>query len=174
MRSVPTLDREAGPERRRREVSWLHLTRCLQQMLDRKDKMSMASGVEARVPFCDHRLVEYMFNVPWHLKNIGGSAEKGLLRTALGHLLPDVVARRPKSPYPNTRETVYEIVIRDLAREVLADPDAPIRPLLDEPVVRSWLDQPLADTTVPAQARHFSQLVDLNQWMERYSLVVEL
>ncbi|MFP3831158.1 asparagine synthase-related protein, partial [Pseudomonas sp. SIMBA_021] len=76
-----------------REVSYLALTRFLQTLLDRNDRMSMAVGLEVRVPFCDHRLVEYVFNVPWQMKTFDGR-EKSLLREAVRPLLPESVLNR--------------------------------------------------------------------------------
>ena len=104
---VPRLDGEDALDRRIREVLYLGLTRWLPFLLDRKDRLSMASGLEVRVPFCDHRLVEYVFNVPWALKEAGG-IEKGLLRTAAAGLLPDDLLRRRKSIYPDAADKAYE------------------------------------------------------------------
>src|SRR6516225_5042891 len=95
----PMCDGEDALERRMQEISYLHLTRFLQFLLDRKDRMSMAVGLEVRVPFCDHRLVEYVFNIPWHLKTFDGR-EKSILRAATRDLLPDSIVERVKSPYP--------------------------------------------------------------------------
>ncbi|KUK11174.1 MAG: Asparagine synthetase [Clostridia bacterium 41_269] len=86
---------------RLREIAYLTLTRWMPVLLDRKDRMSMAAGLEIRVPFCDHRLVEYVFNVPWELKNYGGQ-EKGLLRASLKGVLPQKVLQRKKKPLPQS------------------------------------------------------------------------
>ena len=90
---VPRLPGETGVARRMREVSYLALTRFLPVLLDRKDRMSMAVGLEVRVPFCDHRLVEYVFNTPWSLKTFDGR-EKSLLRHATADTLPRSVVER--------------------------------------------------------------------------------
>ncbi|MFP3373673.1 asparagine synthase-related protein, partial [Pseudomonas sp. SIMBA_068] len=87
--------------------SYLALTRFLQTLLDRNDRMSMAVGLEVRVPFCDHRLVEYVFNVPWQMKTFDGR-EKSLLREAVRPLLPESVLNRVKTPYPATQDGAYE------------------------------------------------------------------
>ena len=96
---VPRLAGESPEDRRVREVLYLGLTRWLPLLLDRKDRLSMARGLEVRVPFTDHRLVEYVWNVPWAMKEAGG-IEKGLLRTAALGLLPDDLLQRRKSIYP--------------------------------------------------------------------------
>ncbi|MEE4422876.1 asparagine synthase (glutamine-hydrolyzing) [Streptomyces bugieae] len=127
---VPYLDGDTGHQRRMREISYLHLTRFVQILLDRKDRASMAVGLEVRVPFCDHRLVDYVFNTPWSLKTFDGR-EKSLLRAATRDVLPDVVADRVKSPYPSTQDPRYAEALRAELRELAADRNAPVRPLLD-------------------------------------------
>src|SRR5262249_54354918 len=74
---VPRLSGESPREARSRDIFYLNITRFLPFMLDRKDRMGMAASVEVRVPFCDRRLVEYVWNVPWSMKFAGG-IEKGL------------------------------------------------------------------------------------------------
>ncbi len=96
-----------------RELFYLNLTRWMPTLLDRKDRMSMASGLELRVPFCDHRLVEYVWNVPWEMKNYQ-NREKGLLRLALTGMLPDDVLWRKKSPYPKTHNPSFIEAVRRL------------------------------------------------------------
>ncbi|MBX6395299.1 MAG: asparagine synthase (glutamine-hydrolyzing), partial [Alicyclobacillaceae bacterium] len=98
---VPSLPGEDPFNARMREMFYLNLFHWMPTLLDRKDRMSMAVGLEVRVPFCDHRLVEYMWNVPWSMKMTGGR-EKGLLRQAMRGLLPDDVLERKKSPFPKT------------------------------------------------------------------------
>ncbi|MFD8548256.1 asparagine synthase (glutamine-hydrolyzing) [Streptomyces sp. NPDC059649] len=131
---VPYLDGDTGHQRRMREISYLHLTRFVQILLDRKDRASMAVGLEVRVPFCDHRLVDYVFNTPWSLKTFDGR-EKSLLRAATRDVLPDVVADRVKSPYPSTQDPHYTEALRAELKELAADRNAPVRPLLDPAVL---------------------------------------
>jgi asparagine synthase (glutamine-hydrolysing) len=131
------------PEARRmREVSYLHLTRFLQILLERKDRLSMAHGLEVRVPFCDHRLVDYVYNTPWEMKAFDGR-EKSLLRAATTDLLPESVRQRRKSPYPTTQDPRYEQALCDAMRALLADRDAPIAPLLDTAKARDVAEREL-------------------------------
>src|SRR5258708_35629740 len=101
-----------------REISYLHLTRFVQFLLDRKDRMSMAGGLEVRVPFSDHRLVDYVFNVPWHMKTFDGR-EKSILRAAARGLLPSSIVERRQSPYPSTQDPPYETAVRADVTEAL-------------------------------------------------------
>lgn len=127
---VPYHEGDTGHQRRMREIGYLHLTRFVQILLDRKDRASMAVGLEVRVPFCDHRLVDYVFNTPWAMKTFDGR-EKSLLRAATRDVLPALVADRVKSPYPSTQDPRYNEALRTELKALCADRDAPVRPLLD-------------------------------------------
>lgn len=100
---------------RMRVNGYLHLTRLVRIPLDRKDRMSMAVGLEVRVPFCDHRLVEYVYNTPWWLKTYDGR-EKSILRAAVADLLPGSVVQRVKCPYPATSDPRYDADIQAQAK----------------------------------------------------------
>ncbi|WP_046200014.1 asparagine synthase (glutamine-hydrolyzing) [Amycolatopsis keratiniphila] len=141
---VPRLDGEAGLQRRMREVFHLHLTRWLPHLLDRKDRLSMAVGLEVRVPFCDHRLVEYAFNIPWALHTVDGR-EKSLLRAAVAPLLPASVTARTKAPYPVTHDPAYHHAISEQAHDLLATPTAPVWSFLAPQRLRDRLNRPAAD-----------------------------
>lgn len=103
---VPRLSGENHDQNRMREMSYLNITRFMPTLLDRKDRMSMAVGLEVRVPFCDHRLVEYVWNIPWEMKS-AGDREKGILRRALRGVLPEDVLTRKKALTP--RRTIQAI-----------------------------------------------------------------
>lgn len=135
---VPLLRGETGAQRRMREVFHLHLTRWLPDLLDRKDRLSMAVGLEVRVPFCDHRLVEYAFNTPWVHHTFDGQ-EKSLLRAATADLLPASVATRTKAPYPVTQDPAYDRAIREQAGDLLLTPTAPVWTFLDPQRLRDRL-----------------------------------
>ena len=131
---VETLPDESEHERRMRVMCYLHLTRFVRLLLDRKDRMSMAVGLEVRVPFCDHRLVDYVYNAPWSMKTFDGR-EKSLLRAATMDVLPRSVIERVKSPYPSTQDPQYAVALQQLAKELLADHDNPVYALIS----RNWL-----------------------------------
>ncbi|WP_037606417.1 asparagine synthase (glutamine-hydrolyzing) [Streptacidiphilus rugosus] len=166
---VPRLAGETGTERRMRGVGYLHLTRFVQILLDRKDRASMATGLEVRVPFCDHRLVQYVFNTPWALKTFDGR-EKSLLRAACRDVLPDSVARRVKSPYPSTQDPRYAETLRSDLRDLLGDPNAAVRDLLDLPA--------LAETVASAPGsdiRNAGEIVlAMDAWLRRYRVTLDL
>ncbi|GAB3960958.1 asparagine synthase (glutamine-hydrolyzing) [Actinoallomurus acanthiterrae] len=164
---VPRLPGETGHERRMREICYLHLTGMVRFLLDRKDRMSMAVGLEVRVPFCDHRLVEYVFNTPWSHKTYDGR-EKSLLRGAVADLLPESVVQRRKSPYPATQNPSYERTVRDRLSGILADPNAPVRPYLTESAAREALRRPLGRASLQQDRAAMERIVALNDWLTAY------
>ena len=151
-------------ERRMREVCYLHLTRFVQFLLDRKDRMSMASGLEVRVPFCDHRLVQYVFNTPWSFKTFDGR-EKSLLRAAVRDVLPASIAQRRKSPYPSTQDPSYEHALRDQLGKLVANGTSPVLDLLDAQRVRDLLDSPVGAVSLDAQRRNTELVLTLHDWI---------
>jgi asparagine synthase (glutamine-hydrolysing) len=160
-------------ERRMREIFYLHLTRWVQVLLDRKDRLSMAHGLEVRVPFCDHRLVEYVYNAPWSLKTYDGR-EKSLLRGAAADLLPESVLQRKKSPYPSTQDPRYEKTLRDRASQILADDASPAVDLFNVPRVRELLDAPLESSGFGPNRRRVELVISLDNWLRRYPVRLRL
>ncbi|WP_066714251.1 asparagine synthase (glutamine-hydrolyzing) [Clostridium sp. Marseille-P299] len=128
---TPRLQGESNEEARRREISYLNLKWFMQTLLDRMDRTSMYCGLEARVPFADHRIIEYVWNVPWTMKSKDG-VEKSLLRYACKDLLPDEVLWRKKSPYPKTYDPNYESLLRNRFIEIIEDPSSPILTFIDK------------------------------------------
>ncbi|PKW19622.1 asparagine synthase (glutamine-hydrolyzing) [Saccharopolyspora spinosa] len=169
--SVPVLDGESDLDRRMRQICYLHLSRFVRVLLDRKDRMSMAVGLEVRVPFCDHRLVEYVFNTPWSLKTFDGR-EKSLLRHATADTLPKSVVERVKSPYPSTQDPKYAAVLQRQVADLVAAGD-PALSLLDEKWLREAMKQ---DPNGIDQAARFTfeRALDLSTWFEIHHPTVKL
>ncbi len=174
---VPRLSGEAPLEARRREMFYLNINWFMSTLLDRKDRMSMASGLEVRVPYCDHRLVEYVWNIPWDMKMYDGR-EKGILRQALKGILPDDVLYRKKSPYPKTHNPSYEAFVRKWLMEILEDSSSPLLPLIDLKSVRSIV-QGKSDYGKPwfgqlmAAPQLFAYLIQVDAWLRKYKIKVK-
>ena len=174
---TPRLEGEDPENARRREVAWLNLNWFMTTLLDRKDRMSMASGLEVRVPFCDHHLVEYVWNIPWSMKAMNGR-RKQVLRDAAEGLLPEDVRTRPKSPYPKTHNPLYEELVRARLAAILDDPAAPLHALVNARALREGLLPSAGDYGRPwfgqlmAGPQMLAYLVQLNVWMERFHLTV--
>jgi asparagine synthase (glutamine-hydrolysing) len=153
-------------ERRMREVCYLHLTRFVQVLLDRKDRMSMAHGLEVRVPFCDHRLVEYVYNTPWSMKTFDGY-EKSLLRAATADRLPQSIIDRRKSPYPSTQDPTYEQGLRNRLNELLAAGTSPVFGLLQRKRLTGLLEAPAGSDSFGVNRRCIELALGLDEWLAR-------
>jgi asparagine synthase (glutamine-hydrolysing) len=174
---VPRLAGESPADRRVREVLYLGLTRWLPLLLDRKDRLSMACGLEVRVPFTDHRLVEYVWNVPWAMKEAGG-IEKGLLRAAAAGLLPPDLLSRRKSIYPGAADQAYERAIDAQLRDLLRQPSAPLFDLIDRgQLAAAYARDPRLNGFMAIQPSTTSPvgfLLDINRWLERSGVSIRL
>ncbi|MFI9628568.1 asparagine synthase (glutamine-hydrolyzing) [Streptomyces sp. NPDC052042] len=164
---------ESDFEYRMRRICHLHLTRFVRVLLDRKDRASMAVGLEVRVPFCDHRLVEYVYNTPWALKSFDGR-EKSLLREAVADVLPRSVYERTKSPYPSTQDPKYARALQEHARDLLARPDHRVFGLIDRDRLRKAADEHSDPQVTGASRRGLERTLDLAMWLDMYRPEVEL
>ena len=146
----------------------------MQTLLDRMDRTSMYSSLEARVPYADHRIVEYLFNVPWDMKYQKG-VEKALLREATKDLLPPDLFKRKKSPYPKTYNPKYETLLKQKLLSIIDDKTSPILPLINKDKAyqfiaspkdygKPWFGQLMAG---PALMAYFIQI---DYWMRKYKL----
>lgn len=172
---VPRLIGESSIDARIREIFYLSLTRWMPTLLDRKDRMSMAFGLEVRVPYCDHRLVEYVWNVPWSMKYHTGR-EKGLLREAMTGVLPEDALWRRKSPYPKTHHPVYAEKVRKWALSILQDPQSPLVPLIQTETIRSLALVPQGRASIPwfgqlmGTTQLFAYLIQMDSWLREYKV----
>jgi asparagine synthase (glutamine-hydrolysing) len=170
--AVPHLDCETDVEHRQREMQHVSLTRWLRQLLHRKDRLSMAHGLEVRVPYCDHRLVEYAFNTPWAHKSFDGR-EKSLLRAMARGLAPQSVLMRPKNHYPTTHDRAYSSGLQDMARDALASHGGRVRDLVDETQITPHLDAP-SDQLAWGDRLRLERVVDLSLWLYHHNPSITL
>ncbi|WP_127529765.1 asparagine synthase (glutamine-hydrolyzing) [Paenibacillus kobensis] len=174
---VPHLAGEDAATQRMRIMSYLNITRFMPTLLDRKDRMSMAVGLEVRVPYCDHRLVDYVFNIPWEIKT-AGSREKGILRQSLVGVLPDDVLWRKKSPYPKTHNPNYLDAVRGKLLDVLNDPSSPLLPLINVQKVREIAASTDASSNIPwfgqlmSGPQLFAYLWQTDLWLREYNVSI--
>lgn len=178
MKAAPVNTELSETEQRRQKIGWLNLNWFMVTLLDRMDRTSMAAGLEARVPFADHRIVEYVYNVPWEMKCPGGMV-KGLLRKAGEDYLPQEVLYRKKSPYPKTYHPGYEHILKERFNEMLHDTSQPIHLLLDTGKAKHFMTLP-SDYAKPwygqlmAGPQLYAYLLMVNYWLKEYKIQVNL
>lgn len=179
LKNVEILDVDTPETAEKRKISYLTTRWFMQTLLDRSDRMSMYNGLELRVPFCDYRIVEYLWNVPWDIKALNGR-EKGLLRYVVRKLLPEEIVDRKKSPYPKTHNPTYLAKVKGMLTEIMSNPDAPINNLLNRDYIleilntdgkaftRPWFGQLMTGPQLMAY------LCQVNMWLERYNPKIEI
>ncbi len=173
---TPALPGESPTEARRREISWLNLRWFMQTLLNRMDRTSMYSGLEARVPFADHRIIEYLWNVPWEMK-AKDNVVKNLLRQAGRGMLPDEILFRRKSPYPKTYDKAYETLLAGKVRDILEDTSSPILQFIDREKTLRFLSSP-SDYGKPwygqlmAAPQMMAYVIQIDFWMRQYQVEV--
>ena len=159
-------------EKRMKEMVNLNFRWFMQTLLDRKDRMSMYCSLEVRVPFCDYRIAEYLYTVPWLYKDLGGR-EKGLLRRAVEDLLPDRVVHRKKSPYPKTHDPRYEAMVEERLKRTLARKDTPLYGILNPEYLQEYLH---SDSPWPwygqlmRRPQTMAWLLQLDFWLRHYNV----
>jgi len=172
---VPLLDGEGLAEAKHREMSYLNMLWFMQTLLERKDRMSMGASLEVRVPFADHRLVEYAWNIPWEMKNLDG-IEKGLLRKSMAHLLPNEVLYRKKNPYPKTYHPVYTAGVQKWLKEILHDKNSILHELFERQKLAELIESGGSSFKVPwygqlmAGPQLLAYLGQIHTWFEHYQI----
>lgn len=175
---VPTLPGESEEQVRARQLSYLNIHWFMSTLLDRKDRCSMVSGLEVRVPYADHRLAQLVYNIPWEYRCRGGEP-KALLRDAGAGLLPEEILHRRKSPYPKTHNPSYEALVKEQLLSVLRDRSQPIHKLLSEETVTGLLGQTF-DYGKPwfgqlmAGPQLLAYLLQINFWLAHYQIYLAL
>lgn len=167
------LDSDSADDRRMREMFMLNMDYFMATLLDRKDRMSMAHGLEVRVPFCDYRVVEYAYNIPWAMKSFKGR-EKGLVRHAMTGILPDDVLWRKKSPYPKTHNPDYLELLSRRLRSVLDRDDCRLVEMVSADKLREMLDSGGASFTknwygqLMTLPQIYAYMLQIEYWLREY------
>ncbi|MBR2785931.1 MAG: asparagine synthase (glutamine-hydrolyzing) [Clostridia bacterium] len=179
LKEVVILDEDSMETAQKRKISHLTMNWFMQTLLDRSDRMAMYNGFELRVPFCDYRLAEYVWNIPWEMKALHGR-EKGLLRYIMKDLLPEEIVERKKSPYPKTWNPTYLYVVKQMLTKIMSDKNAPINNLLNRNYIleiletngsafsRPWFGQLMTGPQLMAY------LCQVNMWLEKYQPEIEM
>lgn len=172
---TPLLDGESLEETQRRKMFYLNMIWFMPTLLDRKDRMSMGASLEVRVPFADHRLVEYVWNIPWEMK-MTGNQEKGILRKALEGILPYDVLYRKKSPYPKTHNPAYTKAVKTWLEQLLADKSSALHEFFDADKLAGIVQSEGREFTVPwfgqlmTGPQLLAHLAQMHIWFKEYNV----
>ncbi len=179
LKKVEILDTDSQETAEKRKISYLTLNWFMQTLLDRSDRMAMYNGFELRVPFCDYRLAQYVWNIPWEIKALNGR-EKGLLRYVSRKFLPSEIVDRKKSPYPKTHNPTYLAKVKSMLSDIMAKQNAPINSLLNRDYIMSILETDGKAFTRPwfgqlmTGPQLMAYLCQVNMWLEKYQPRIEI
>lgn len=174
--ALPRLTSDSPEEARLRLLQHL----CFQWFMPNlQERAARMSPIPVLTPYADDRLVQYVYNVPWSMKNMGG-VEKGLLREAMRDLLPEPLLMRRKSPFPKTCHPRYTDLVRKATLAMLDDASSPILEVVSADAVREIASGPLSPADTPwfgqlmAGPQMLAYLLTVNRWMLRYNVEIAL
>ncbi len=166
-------------EQKHRNLFYLNMIWFMATLLDRKDRMTMYASVEARVPFADHKLIEYLWNVPWEYK-FYQDKEKGLLRAAYKDLLPDEITNRKKNPYPKTHNPIYTDLVCNLLNKSLRNKNSILYKIFDIDKIRELIKNKGDNFKTPwfGQLMTGPQLIaylyQFDIWAKEYNVILKI
>jgi len=175
---TPVFQGDTAEEKRRREIAYLNIKWFMYSLGARSERIGMNCGLEIRMPFCDYKIVEYLWNVPWDFKAWSGR-EKGLLRTAFDGVLPEEVLWRKKSPFPKTHNPEYEYRVRDMACELLNNKNSHIYNIINKDYIFDLASMP-SDYGKPwfgqlmATPQLYAYLIQLEYWLDKYNIRISI
>lgn len=176
VKAADKLKSDTKLDARMREMFSLNYYWFMQCLLERKDRCSMYSGLEVRVPFCDSRIVEYAYNMPWSIKALT-AREKGIVRKAFENILPEEIVWRKKSPYPKTHNPVYFNLCAKKVREIL-NKKTYLSEILSRKGIENIIENPESITSpwygqLMKAPQILAYIVELDYWMDKYKVVIE-
>ena len=179
LNEVELLNVDSKETKEKRKITYLTMNWFMQTLLSRTDRMGMYNGFEIRVPFCDYRLAEYVWNIPWEMKALHGR-EKGLLRYIMKDELPKEIVDRKKSPYPKTWNPTYLKKVKGMLTEIMQNPESPITSLLNKEDIMNILNTDGKSFTRPwfgqlmTGPQLMAYLCQVNMWLETYKPEIEI
>ncbi|NLY43318.1 MAG: asparagine synthase (glutamine-hydrolyzing) [Clostridiaceae bacterium] len=171
-----TLPKDRDIDIRMRQMFMLNINWFMQTLLDRKDRMSMYNGLEVRVPFCDHRIVEYAYNMPWEIKSLNGR-EKGIVREAMRGILPEEITERKKSPYPKTHNPVYFELVSQRVRTIRKDKSSVVSELINWDTIEDIIENPSKLTSpwygqLMTAPQILAYIIQVDIWFKNYNISI--
>ena len=176
--SCPDFREDSPEEKRRREISHLNLNWFMYSLGARSERIGMNTGLEIRMPFCDHNLVEYLWNVPWNFKAYN-DREKGLLRMCFDDLLPEEILWRKKSPFPKTHNPEYETLVKNRLTEIINNESSPVLKLINKDYIKILLNEP-SNYGLPwfgqlmALPQLFAYIIQIDMWLKEYKIEIKV
>lgn len=177
LKEVPITKNKA--EQIYKNLFYLNMTYFMPTLLERKDRMTMRGSIEARVPFADTKLIEYLWNLPWEYK-FHNNTEKGILRDAYKDLLPKEIVTRKKNPYPKTHNPKYTKIIIKLLKKRLKNKKSILYKIFDKEELNKLVKTKGESFSSPwfGQLMTGPQLLaflyQLDIWAKKYKIILDI
>jgi len=164
---------------KRRKISHLTLNWFMQTLLDRSERIATYTNFEIRVPFCDYRLAQYVWNIPWEIKALN-EREKGLLRYISKEFLPNEIVDRKKSPFPKTHNPTYLSAVKSMLSDIMNNQNAPIHTIVNDKFIKEVLETDGKNFVNPwfgqlmTGPQFMAYIYQVNMWLEKYNIKIEI
>ena len=162
-----------------KKLFYINMIMFMPTLLERKDRMTMMASLEARVPFADTKLIEYLWNVPWEYK-FYHNKEKGLLREAFKDILPNEIFDRKKNPYPKTHHPKYTKIVSKMLRKRLKRKNNVIYKIFDKDKIRELIETNGSSFKTPwfgqlmTGPQLLAYLYQFDVWADKYKIILEI
>ena len=162
-----------------KKLFYINMIMFMPTLLERKDRMTMMASLEARVPFADTKLIEYLWNVPWKYK-FYHNKEKGLLREAFKDILPNEIFDRKKNPYPKTHHPKYTKIVSKMLRKRLKRKNNVIYKIFDKDKIRELIETNGSSFKTPwfgqlmTGPQLLAYLYQFDVWADKYKIILEI
>ena len=162
-----------------KKLFYINMIMFMPTLLERKDRMTMMASLEARVPFADTKLIEYLWNVPWEYK-FYHNKEKGLLREAFKDILPNEIFDRKKNPYPKTHHPKYTKIVTKMLRKRLKRKSNVIYKIFDKDKIRKLIETNGSSFKTPwfgqlmTGPQLLAYLYQFDVWADKYKIILEI
>lgn len=167
---------DTPPELLHRKTFYLTVRYFMQTLADRMDRAAGCCSINARMPFADLALAEYLFNIPYTMQTKDGEV-KHLLRCCATGVLPEDIRCRKKSPYPKTYDPGYESFLVAALQKVIADDNSPLLSLVDAKKLQAFCYNP-KDLGKPwfgqlmAGPQLLAYYLQINYWITKYGIKI--
>lgn len=184
LKNIEHLDKNDLFENKFRDINYLTIKWFMTVLLERTDRMSMSNSLEVRVPFADHRIFEYVYNLPARMKlgvsKVSNPTEKYLLRKAFENELPEKIIYRKKSPFPKTYDPKYLNLVEKRLINILNDKNSKLSKILNIDFIQNILNYHGENLTenLFGQLMTYPQtlafLIQIDSWIKYYNIELDL
>jgi asparagine synthase (glutamine-hydrolysing) len=173
---TPKLKGESKSESLRREIAFINFSFNMPNVLERCDRMASAAGLIMLLPFCDYKLMQYVYNIPGEINSVD-DIERGILRRAMKGYIPNEILYRTKNPYPKAYTPSFTFAVKDILTGILNEPGSPLYALMDMGQLTILLDNPDINRSpsngfMMGNTQLMAHLIQIDMWFKEYNVSI--